>query len=73
MKKGTPTYENILDWVQSSFTKVVWKNHPYLYFLEGPIRTSLYWGASNFDTNSQEGQQAAEFIWAGYRAATAPT
>ena len=32
-------------------------------FLEGPIRTSRSWGASDFKANSKEGQQAAEFIW----------
>ena len=33
-----------------------------MYFLEGPIRTSWSWGASDFEANLQEGQQAAEFI-----------
>ena len=36
----TPVYVNVLDWVQANFTKVVWKNHPTLSYLRGPIWTS---------------------------------
>ena len=46
--KDTPTYGNVLYWVQNSFTKVVWNNHPTLSFWEGPIRTSRSWEASDF-------------------------
>ena len=62
LTKDTPAYKNVLEWVQSSFTKVVWRNHPSLSFLEVPIRTSRYWETSDFESNSQEGQQEAEFI-----------
>ena len=58
----TPVYANVVDWVQASFTKVVWKNHPTLSYLEGPIRTSRYWLPSDFEINSLEGCQASEFI-----------
>ena len=58
----TPAYTNFLDWVQASFTKVVWRNHPSLSFLEVPIRTSRSWMASDFEVNLLEGRQAAEFI-----------
>ena len=46
--KDTPTYGNVLYWVQNSFTKVVWNNHPTLSFWEGPIWTSRSWEASDF-------------------------
>ena len=59
---NNPAYENVLDWVQVSFTKVVWRNHPPLPFLEGPIRTSWSWGASDFKENSHEGRKATESI-----------
>ena len=62
LTKDTPAYENVLDWVQASFTKLVWRNYPSLSFREGPIRTSRSWGASDFEANLQDGRQAAEFI-----------
>ena len=66
LTKDTPMYKNALNWVKASFTKVVWRNHPSLSFFEVPIRTSRSWGASNFEANSQEGRQAAEFIWSRF-------
>ena len=57
-----PAYGNVLDWVHASFTKVVWKNHPSLSFIEVLIRTSWSWKASNFAANSPEDQQVLEFI-----------
>ena len=58
----TPVYDNVLDWFQGSFTKVVWKNHLTLSYLEGPIRTSWYWVPSYFEVNSLEGIQSSKFI-----------
>ena len=54
-------YGNVLDWVQATFTKVVWKSHTTSY-LDGPIRTSRSWVASDFGGNSLEGRQASKFI-----------
>ena len=59
---NNPAYENVLEWVQVLFTKVVWRNHPSLSFLDGPIRTSWSWGASDFKANSHKGRQAEEYI-----------
>ena len=56
-----PLYGNVLNWVQATFTKVVWKSHTTLY-LDGPIRTSWSWVALDFEGNSLEGRQASEFI-----------
>ena len=39
----TPMYANVLDRVQASFTKVVWKNHPTLSYIEGTIWNSRSW------------------------------
>ena len=58
----TPVYANIRDWVQFSFTKVVWKNPFTLSYLEGLIRTSHSWVPSEFEVNSLEGRQASELI-----------
>ena len=38
----TPVYVNVLDWVQATFTKLVWKNHPTLSYLRVPIRNSRF-------------------------------
>ena len=54
-------YGNVLDWVQVTFTKVVWKSHNTSY-LDGPIRTSRSWVALDFEGNSLEVRQASEFI-----------
>ena len=56
-----PLYGNVLAWVQATFTKVVWKSHTTSY-LDGHIRTSRSWVASDFEGNSLEVQQALEFI-----------
>ena len=56
-----PLYGNVLDWVQATFTKVVWKSHTTSY-LDGPIRKSWSWVVSDFEGDSLEGQQASEFI-----------
>ena len=50
-----PLYRNVLDWVQATFTKVVWKSHTTSY-LDSPIRTSRSWVASDFEGNSLEGR-----------------
>ena len=55
-------YVNVFDWVQATFTKVVWKNHPTLSYIEGPIWTSRFWVASDFEVNSIEVRQASNFI-----------
>ena len=54
-------YRNVLDWFQATFTKVVWNSHTTSY-LDGPIRASRSWVASDFEGNSLEGRQASEFI-----------
>ena len=54
LTKDTLAYENVLDWVQDLFTKMVWRNQTSLYFLEGLIRNSRSWGASDFGENSHE-------------------
>ena len=56
-----PLYSNVLDWVQATFTKVVWKSHTTSY-LDGPIQISRSWVASDFEGNSLEVRQASEFI-----------
>ena len=58
---NNPLYGNILDWVQATFTKVVWKSHTTLY-LDGPIRISWSWVVLDFQGDSLEGLQASEFI-----------
>ena len=58
----TPVYANVLNWVQANFIKVVWKKHPTLSYLGGPIWTSQSWVPSDFEANSLEGRQASEFI-----------
>ena len=50
-----PLYVNVIDWVQATFTKVVWKSHTTLY-LGGLIQTSRSWVASDFEGNSLEGR-----------------
>ena len=61
MSIQNPLYGNILDWFQATFTKVVWKSHTTPY-LDGPIRTSWSWVASDFEGKYLEGRQYSEFI-----------
>ena len=51
-----PLYGNVLDWVQATFTKVVWKSHTTSY-LDSHIRTSWSWVASDFEGKYLEGRQ----------------
>ena len=60
-----PLYGNVLNWVQATFTKGVWKSHTTSY-LDGPIRTSWSYVASDFEGNSLEGCQASKFIRARF-------
>ena len=62
LSMDTPAYAKVLDWVQASFTKVVWKNQPTLSYVEVTIRTSRSWVPSNFEVYSLEMCQAPEFI-----------
>ena len=52
-------YANVLNWVQDTFTKVSWKNHPTLSYLKGPIQTSRSWVASDFEVNSLDSPQVS--------------
>ena len=57
----SPLYVNILDWVQATFPKVIWKSHTTSY-IDGPIRKIRSWLTSDFEGNSLEGRQASKFI-----------
>ena len=65
-----PLYGNFLNWFQATFIKVVWKSHTTSY-LDGPIRKSRSWMASDFEGKSMEVRQASYFSEGAFQATMA--